>query len=59
MKFDTRPPTNRRFAGNTPARQSGSPVISADMIEKAQFASSQKKKGKKKKATTSRSAWGG
>ena len=45
-------------ATTMPARQSDSAVISADMIEKAQFVSSQKK-SKKKKATTSRSSWGG
>ena len=45
-------------ADNVPARQSGSPLISGEMIENAQFVSSQKKT-KKKKAVTKRSSWGG
>ncbi len=45
-------------AGNMPVGQSGSPMISAEMIEKAQFVSSQKKT-KKKKSMTKRSSWGG
>jgi hypothetical protein len=46
-------------ADNMPARQSGSPTITGEMLEKAQFVSSQKKTSKKKKATTKRSSWGG
>jgi hypothetical protein len=45
-------------ADNAPARQSGSPTIAAEMIETAQFVSSQKKT-KKKKSATKRSSWGG
>jgi hypothetical protein len=46
-------------ADNTPARQSGSPAVSGEMIENAQFVSSQKKATKKKKSMTKRTTWGG
>jgi hypothetical protein len=46
-------------ADNVPARQSGLPTITGEMLEKAQFVSSQKKTSKKKKVMTKRSSWGG
>jgi hypothetical protein len=41
------------------AGQSGSYLVSAGVLDSAQFVSSQKKTAKKKKSLTKRSSWGG
>jgi hypothetical protein len=46
-------------AASAPVSHNGQQVVSADLIDKAQFASSEKKKVAKRKSMTKRSSWGG